>query len=128
MDLGALDPPAPDPVSDEEYRNLCRSALLERALEQLRRQDQQKNQGFFTVLQARRNHPKASMEELAAQLSAGGPGRTAGWVRTTLFRARQRFCELLRQEVARELDVPTSADVDEELADLGLLAYCQPPS
>src|SRR5262249_48006065 len=116
-----LDPPAPDPVSDKEYLDLCRTAVLERALERLRRQEQRKDQGFFTVLQARRDHPEADMDELARQLSVDGLARTAGWVRTTLFRARQRLCELLRLEVARDLAVPTSAAVDEELADLGLL-------
>jgi RNA polymerase sigma-70 factor (ECF subfamily) len=126
--LGDLDPPAPDPVSDAEYRDLFRTALLERAMEQLLRQDQQKDQGFFTVLQARRDHPEASMAELAGRLSAGGQERNENWVRVTLFRARQRLCELLRLEVALELDDRTTAAVDEELADLELLVYCQPTS
>lgn len=126
--LGDLEPPAPDPVSDTEYRDLFRTALLERAMEQLQRQDQQKDQGFFTLLRARRDHPEASMAELAGRLSAGGQKRNENWVRVTLFRARQRLCELLRLEVALELDDRTTAAVDEELAELELLVYCQSAS
>src|SRR5262245_15506525 len=126
--LGDLEPPAPDPVSDTEYRDLFRTALLGRAMEQLQRQDQQKDQGFFTLLRARRDHPEASMAELAGRLSAGGQKRNENWVRVTLFRARQRLCELLRLEVALELDDRTTAAVDEELAEPGLLVYCQSAS
>jgi DNA-directed RNA polymerase specialized sigma24 family protein len=112
-------------VSDEEYRRMYGAELLERAMERLRRQDEQSGQGFHAILVMRRDHADDSMEELAGRLSRPGQERTAGWVRTTLFRARQRLCELLRQEVAAELDNPTREAVDEELAELRLLVYCQ---
>jgi RNA polymerase sigma-70 factor (ECF subfamily) len=124
-DLGELDPETP-PVSDEEYRDVYRFELLRRTLERLRDQDERTGQRFHEVLQARRAHPDESMEALAQRLSRPGEQtRNAGWVRITLYRARQRLCELLRQEVAGELTNPTPEAVDEELAELRLLAYCQ---
>jgi RNA polymerase sigma factor (sigma-70 family) len=115
---------APEPVSDQEYREMCRHDLLERALERLRLQDEQSGQCFYQVLKARRDRPDDSMEELAHHLSTERE-RTAGWVRTMVFRARQRLCELLRQDVASELDNPTREAVDAELAELGLLVFCK---
>jgi RNA polymerase sigma factor (sigma-70 family) len=124
-ELAGAEQVAAEPVSDEEYQRLYAGELLQRAMERLRRQDEQAGQGFHAVLQARRDHASESMEELARRLSRPGQERTAGWVRTTLFRARQRLGELLRQEVTGELETATREAVDEELAELGLLVYCQ---
>jgi RNA polymerase sigma-70 factor (ECF subfamily) len=126
--LQEVDPEAPEPVSDDEYRDMYRQELLERALQRLRGQDDQTGQSFFAVLLLRRDHPAESMDELARRLSTPDQPRSAGWVRTTLFRARQRLGELLRQEVAGEVETPTREAVDEELAELRLLVYCQPAS
>jgi hypothetical protein len=46
--------------------------------------------------------------------------------RQTLHRARQKFADLLRAEVATSIGSAQAADVDDELAFLGLLAYCRP--
>jgi DNA-directed RNA polymerase specialized sigma24 family protein len=44
------------------------------------------------------------------------------------WRARVRFAELLRDEVARSIEAATPQQVEEELRDLGLQAYCPPPA
>jgi len=43
-----------------------------------------------------------------------------------LHRARQKFAALLLDEVAHSIERSTAEQVAEELADLGLLDYCQP--
>ncbi len=54
-----------------------------------------------------------------------GKKLTAAGVRQTLHRAREKFAELLIQEVSRSIDDPTHERVEEELIDLGLQSYCR---
>ena len=54
-----------------------------------------------------------------------GESRTANWVKQQLFRGRERLCLLVRAEVASELQSARPEDVEEELAALRLLEYCQ---
>jgi hypothetical protein len=51
---------------------------------------------------------------------------TAVWVRQVLLRARARFVAALTVEVAGSLADPAEDQVQQELAELGLLAYCRP--
>jgi hypothetical protein len=46
-------------------------------------------------------------------------------VRQTLHRAREKFADLLLEEVARELDDPTPERLEEELSELSLLDQCR---
>jgi hypothetical protein len=48
-------------------------------------------------------------------------------VRQMLHRARVRFSELLRVEVAESIPTTDPAEVDAELAELGLFIYCSTP-
>lgn len=66
--------------------------------------------------------PKDTSEQLAARLTAQtGRQHTSGKVRTDLSRARQRLREKLIEEIASGLEQPTTQDVEDELAELGLL-------
>jgi DNA-directed RNA polymerase specialized sigma24 family protein len=136
-ELGDLDPEAPEPVSEEEARALYVQELLDGLLARMAAHDARTGRAFSRVLMARRDYPEASLEELARLLSDPELPRPQGWVATTLFRARNHLCEELRQRVAEELYVPagtgtcpgrwpTDAEVDDELAELGLLRFCQP--
>jgi hypothetical protein len=40
-----------------------------------------------------------------------------------LYRAREKFAELLLDEVAQSLDQPTREDLEQELVDLNMLRY-----
>jgi RNA polymerase sigma-70 factor (ECF subfamily) len=62
-------------------------------------------------------------ERLTAQL--GRPFTAAG-VRQTLHRAREKFGDLLLDDVIHSLGHPTGEELEEELAELGLLDHCQP--
>jgi hypothetical protein len=46
-------------------------------------------------------------------------------VRKRLHYARDKFTELLLQEVLRTLEVATREQLEEELQDLGVLEYCR---
>ena len=49
----------------------------------------------------------------------------AGWVRQNLLRARERFVELILNEVSASLGSDDADRLDEELMDLGLWDYCR---
>jgi hypothetical protein len=54
-----------------------------------------------------------------------GPLTPAG-LRQLLHRAREKFADLLFDEVVQALEAPTPEQIEEELLDLGLLYYCRP--
>jgi DNA-directed RNA polymerase specialized sigma24 family protein len=132
-ELGDFDPEAPEPAS-EESRSLYVQHLLDSLLTRIAAHDARTGRAYSRVLMAKRDHPESSLEELARLLSVPGQTRLEGWVATTLYRARNHLCELLRQRIAEELrpltasraagHLPTEAEVDEELAELGLLRFC----
>jgi RNA polymerase sigma-70 factor (ECF subfamily) len=62
-------------------------------------------------------------KELSREL---GSAVAATWVRQTLHRARERFAELLLEEIRQTLKEPAADEIEEELASIGLAAYCQP--
>jgi RNA polymerase sigma-70 factor (ECF subfamily) len=85
------------------------------------------SKAWYDVLHFRAAHPDMPSTEMAQQLS-GELGRplTPEGVRQLLHRAREKFADLLVDEVAHSLDQPTLDRVEEELEELGLLDYCRP--
>jgi hypothetical protein len=80
---------------------------------------------FFAVLRLKSADPTRSAAALAHEMAQTvGQTITPDAIRQTLHRARLRFAELLRAEVAASLPTTDSDAVDAELADLGLLVYC----
>jgi len=82
---------------------------------------------LYVVLRYRAEFPDQSAAEIAAAMDAQFSEQrplTDVWVRQTLHRARKSFADLLRKEVAATLIDPTPDTVNEELAALGLLKYC----
>jgi hypothetical protein len=51
---------------------------------------------------------------------------TAAGVRQALHRARQKFADLLLEEVAQSVEDPTPEHLERELVELGLFDYCRP--
>jgi RNA polymerase sigma-70 factor (ECF subfamily) len=47
-------------------------------------------------------------------------------VRQTLHRAREKFADLLLDEIRQTLREPSADDIEIELAAIGLHTYCQP--
>jgi RNA polymerase sigma-70 factor (ECF subfamily) len=77
-----------------------------------------------TLLRLRMEHPEADSEELAARL-AQSTGRyiRADCLRQQLHRARERFAQLLVNEVARSMVYPTAQQIEDELRQGGLMQY-----
>jgi DNA-directed RNA polymerase specialized sigma24 family protein len=114
---------APADDAERAFLESWRAELLARTWEALA----EAQVTFFTVLHFRSVHldmPATQMaEELAVQL---GKALTPAGVRQLLHRARALFADLLLVEVAQSLsDAPTRGELEAELTELNLLAYCQ---
>lgn len=108
--------------ADRAFNQSWRDELLGRTWAALRHAQKT----YHAVLQFRVAHPTLPIQEMAGSLGQQlGKELTPEAMRQTLHRARQRFGELLFDEVASSLDVPSPEAIEEELADLELLKYCQ---
>lgn len=113
-----------DPDADNGFQDLWRTEVLNRAWADLEQYSQKNEDLKFQVLNARAAHPDATSEQLAEQLSSEmGQVISAANVRQVVHRARTKFAELLRAEVAATLPGATESQIEDELAELGLLKY-----
>ena len=118
--------PPHDAVAEQEFLNRWREGLLARTWEALARQERETGHLYYTTLHFRSSHPDISSAETAEQLGAKlGRSLTAAGVRQTIHRAREKFADLLIEEVAHSLGTGDVEAVEQELGDLGLLVYCQ---
>lgn len=123
-DLAVLDLPFAD--SDAEFLKLWREELLDRAWEGLASLQAGTNQPFYAVLRLRSEQPQLTSEQMAAQLGTTlGKTLKPGGVRQTLRRAREKYGDLLLEEVARSIQNSVPDQLEQELVDLGLLSYCR---
>ncbi len=127
-DTDLLNVPAPEnarTIPDQEWVLHWRRCLLKRAWRRLEDYQKRSPKGrYFTVLNLCATYPGEDSRQLAARASSlDGRTLTAESFRKQVSRARRVFAELLVHEVAQTLDQPGPADVEEELVDLGLMAY-----
>jgi DNA-directed RNA polymerase specialized sigma24 family protein len=117
----------PDAEQEQVFLASWRDELLARTWAALAAADEANGQSFHAVLRFRAEHPELRSDEMAEQLSGTlGKSLTAAGVRKTLERARDRFADLLLDEIAQALSNPTVENLEEELIDLNLLEYCRP--
>jgi RNA polymerase sigma-70 factor (ECF subfamily) len=84
------------------------------------------NSTFHAVLNAYVQQPDLTSLELAQRLAAQlDRPFTATAIRVTLHRAREKFAELLMEEVRQSLDSPTEEALMQELRELRLLELCR---
>jgi RNA polymerase sigma-70 factor (ECF subfamily) len=126
---GAPEPAAPvedTHQQDREFLQNWREELLKRAWEALAEVDRRTGKPFHSALQMRAIDPNLRSAEMAEKLSAqlARPFNAAG-LRQTLHRAREKFVDLLIEEVVHSLSEPTAVKLEQELIDLGLSGYCQ---
>jgi RNA polymerase sigma-70 factor (ECF subfamily) len=117
------DSPAPSgPDSDADFLAGWREELLEQTWKALK----QANTTYHAVLLFHIDNPDSTAAQMAEQLSVSlGRQVTAAWVRKTLQRAREKYAELLIEEVATSLEQPSLEQLEEELQELNLLPYCR---
>lgn len=125
-DSGVLSAPAAVPDADLEFLAHWRLEMLERTWEALAGWQRQTGQPFHAVLRLRAEHPDWPSARLADEAGAR-LGRTfsVDSLRQTLHRAREKFADLLLDEVAGSLETADLALLEQEVIDLGLLSYCR---
>jgi RNA polymerase sigma-70 factor (ECF subfamily) len=118
---------AADLTSDREFLARWREELMSRAWEGLAEMEREAGQPYYTVLRFKAENPDVRSAEAARLLGVqlGKPLTDVG-VRKTLERARDRFADLLLDEVARSLQTAEADRLEQELIDLDLLPYCKP--
>ena len=113
-----LDPSSPD----EDFNRVWREAVINRVWSRLETyQATTPKNRYATVLQLRRDFPKASIEEISEKLGEilRTPVRPEAF-RKNLQRARSKFIELLVQELRETIHPTTNEDIEAEIYDLGL--------
>jgi RNA polymerase sigma-70 factor (ECF subfamily) len=116
-----------DGQSDHQFIESWCDELLARAWAELAEIETRTGQPFHAVLRFRADHPEMRSPQLAQQLAVQlGRPLTAAGVRQTLHRAREKFADLLLDEVAHSLENPTVDRCVEELVELNLFDYCRP--
>jgi RNA polymerase sigma-70 factor (ECF subfamily) len=112
--------------ADRQFLETWRAELLDRAWKGLAGLQNQTGQPYYTVLRLRAEHAEMRSAQMAELLSQQRDKPvTADWVRQTLRRARDRFAELLVDEVAQTLKAPRREQIEQELSELELLDYCR---
>jgi RNA polymerase sigma-70 factor (ECF subfamily) len=120
------DATAPSAASDQEFLDNWREEVLARTWEALESIEKQTGQLYHTMLRFRASAPDVKSEDVALELGKRlGRPLTAAAVRQTIHRAREKFADLLLEEVARSLETTDVNRLEQELVDLGLLPYCQ---
>jgi hypothetical protein len=116
--------PTPEQESDRLWLMEWRACLLDRAWQALQAHQDIKGSPYHTVLRLAVNHPNDTSLMLAsrAERELKRPMRPDAF-RQQLKRARRRFAEILRDEVARTLDDPTPEAIVDEFIDLGILEF-----
>jgi RNA polymerase sigma-70 factor (ECF subfamily) len=126
----APEPAVTDPsvdAAEEEFFRSWRDALLAAAWEDLRHVQEENGPPWYTVLRFRADHPDVPSPQMAEQLTTRlGKPLTAAGVRQLLHRAREKFADLLLEQVVHSLDRPTAEQLEAELIELNLYQYCQP--
>jgi RNA polymerase sigma-70 factor (ECF subfamily) len=118
--------PADLDALDQPFLERWREELLARTWDALAEFQEQGGQPYHTVLLAKAKSGQVKAAQLAARLSAerGRPYTEEG-IRQLLHRARQKFAELLVEEVARSLQTAEPGRLEQELIELNLLDYCR---
>src|SRR5262245_43618137 len=130
--LVPLDQEEPVPAADEQaaaeqaFRDSWRQELLSRAWKALAQVEAETGQPYYELLRRRVDEPDLSSSDLAEDLSKRlGRTFTPAGIRQLVHRARERFAELLLDDIRQSLDDAPVERVLEELAELNLLKYCK---
>jgi RNA polymerase sigma-70 factor (ECF subfamily) len=111
---------------DQDFLTRWREEVMNRAWEALAQLEERTGQPYYTALQFRKDHPELSSAQMAEGLGARlGKAMSAANVRQIVHRAREKFADLLVEEVGRSLETKDPDCLEQELIDLGLLSYCQ---
>ncbi len=128
LDVEVFEPSeAQDEVAhDEQFAQVWRDEMLKKAWDALYDLEIESGKAWYTVLQTRVNHPQMRSAELARTMSEKlDKTISSANVRVLLHRAREKFSVLLIETISNSLESNSADQIEEELADLQLLEYCQ---
>jgi DNA-directed RNA polymerase specialized sigma24 family protein len=116
-----------DTEADRLFVASWRDELLAKAWAALADFETSAGRPYYAVLRFRADHPDLRSPQIADRLSLQfGKAFTAAGVRQILHRARQKFADLLLDEVANSMEDPSTERMERELIALGLFEYCRP--
>lgn len=111
---------------EREFVQVWRDEMLKRSWDALSDAEAKSGKPWFTVMRLRVDNPELRSADLASKLGSElGKKVTPANVRVLLHRAREKFSNLLIDCVSDSLNTTEVHEVEEELAELELLEYCQ---
>jgi DNA-directed RNA polymerase specialized sigma24 family protein len=114
--------------ADRAYQQEWQRCILDKAWRSLHRHERSSPGNLaYTTLKLTSEFPhedSAALAERASKASGAALGVEA--FRKQVSRARRLFAELIFDEVRSTLDNPVQADVEAELAEVGLMVYVKP--
>ena len=133
LEPGSATPGTSEPVHTDddplpEFEEAWKEELLAQCWKELALQESHNGQPFHTVLKLRVDEADSTGARLAGILNSQlqpTTAYTASGARKLLQRARDRFADLLIDEVSRSLGDPGLEAVESDLVALGLLPYCR---
>lgn len=116
-----------EPLADIEFNDIWKKELIMRAWVALRGDAADNGHLYYEALRLKADDPTREALDVAVILTSRHHRRfSAASVRQLQHRARERFANYLRDAVRAALPRGGSDEVDDELADLGLLTYVRP--
>jgi len=126
---GNVEPATQDDEENDgnSFEQSWRDELLKRAWTCLPETEKDAKKPLFNALKLRVAHPDASTAQMAEALGAKLDKQVSpANMRVMVFRARERFADILLDEVMQTLKQPKREALEQELIDLKLLEYCRP--
>jgi RNA polymerase sigma-70 factor (ECF subfamily) len=128
LDVQILEPTADadHESGDEQFAQVWRDEMLKKAWDALYELEAQTGKPWYSVLQLRVQNPQLRSVDLAREMGEqlDKPISSAN-VRVLLHRAREKFSVLLIETISSSLESNSADAIEEELAELKLLEYCQ---
>ncbi len=128
LDLELFEPvdDSDEESQDEQFAEAWRDEMLKKAWDALYEFEVNSKKLWYSVLQLRVKNPEMKSADLARSIGdqLGQPMSSAN-VRVLLHRAREKFSKFLIEAISNSLNSNSADDIEEELADLNLLEYCQ---
>lgn len=112
--------------AQEEFASSWREEALEMAWAKLEELEEESGRPWNSVLRVKIDHPEMNSTELAERVTQKTNHEiTEANYRVLLHRSREKFAEILVEIVAQTLQVADTTHLQEELAELQLLEFCQ---
>ncbi|MFK7769454.1 MAG: RNA polymerase sigma factor [Mariniblastus sp.] len=127
LNVELIEPAAEDDETcKREFAQVWRDEMLKKAWDSLYDLEASSGKPWYSVLQLRVQNPQMGSADLARSMTEqlDKPISSAN-VRVMLHRAREKFSMLLIETISNSLNTTSVDEIEEELADLQLLEYCQ---